>query len=91
MKKFVLGVGKTKFGVLADSLPQLIYQVVCEALKDSSLKIKDIKTVFIGNFLGGIYQNQLHLGSLFYSLFPDFEGKQFVLRTPVPPVVWLQI
>lgn len=75
MKKFVLGIGKTKFGVLADSLPQLIYDAVCEALRDSGLKIKNIKTVFIGNFLGGIYQNQLHLGSLFYSLFPDFEGR----------------
>lgn len=69
---FVNGVGKTKFGVLADGLPELIYKATTECLADASVEINDVDSVYVANFAGGPQASQLHLNSLFSSIFPEF-------------------
>lgn len=67
---YITGIGRTKFGILDKSLPELLYEAMHEALKDSPLKIDDIDAIVVSNFLSGSVQNQLHLGSLISSLLP---------------------
>lgn len=64
------GIGRTKFGTLAQSLPELAYEAIYKAISDSSITIKDIGTIFVSNFLGGSLNGQLHLNSLIASLLP---------------------
>lgn len=67
---YIQGVGKTKFGVSDNTLPQLAKEAILKALEDAKHSINDIKAIYIGNFLGGILQNQLHLNAVIASLFP---------------------
>lgn len=67
---YITGIGRTKFGILDKSLPELFYEAMYEALEDSPLKIDDIDAIVVSNFLAGSIQNQLHLGSLISSLLP---------------------
>lgn len=67
---FVSGIGKTKFGLLDKGLPELMYEAVSKAVEDSRMSICDIDAMYVGNFLGGILQNQLHLNSVLSSLLP---------------------
>jgi acetyl-CoA C-acetyltransferase len=67
---YIVGVGRTKFGILNKSLPELFYEAMYKALQDSPLQIEDIGAIIISNFLGGPSQSQLHLGSLITSLLP---------------------
>lgn len=69
---FVNGVGKTKFGVLQDGLPELIYKSTTECLQDAEKELSDIDAVFVANFAGGPQSSQLHLNSLFSSVFSEF-------------------
>lgn len=73
---YVVGVGRTKFGVLEDPLPELIYQAMYNAIDDSPISIEDIQAVYVSNFLGAPYSKQLHLNSVVSSLLPD-------LRLPI--------
>ena len=70
---YVTGIGRTKFGILDESLPELAYKAIHEALNDSKLSIFDIDMIYVSNFLGGPCENQLHLNSVISSLFPDYE------------------
>lgn len=67
---FIIGIGKTKFGISNKTLLQLAQEAINKALDDSGLSIKDIQAIYVGNFLGGILQNQLHLNSVISCLFP---------------------
>jgi len=68
---YVLGIGRTQFGVLDNSLLGLASEAILKSLKDCKLTINDIDAIYIGNFLGGILQNQLHLNSAVASFFPN--------------------
>ncbi len=67
---FITGIGRTKFGILDKSLPEMLYEAMQKTLQDSPLKIEDIDAVVISNFLAGPTTSQLHLGSLVTSLLP---------------------
>lgn len=73
---YVLGVGRTKFGVLTETMPELAYQAMYNAINDSPISIEDIEAVYVSNFLGGPYEKQLHLNSVVSSLLPE-------LRLPI--------
>lgn len=68
---FISGIGRTKFGALSESLPELLYEAMYNTLKDSNLDISDIDAIFVSNFLGGPLNGQLHLNSLVSSFLPD--------------------
>jgi acetyl-CoA C-acetyltransferase len=68
---YISGIGRTKFGALSESLPELLYEAMYHSLKDSNLEISDIDAIFVSNFLGGPLNGQLHLNSLIASLLPE--------------------
>lgn len=67
---YITGIGRTKFGSLPQSLPELAYEAMFNAIRDSHLGIKDIDAIFVSNFLGGPLNGQLHLNSVIASLLP---------------------
>jgi len=73
---YVIGIGKTKFGILNESIAQLAYKAMYEAISDSPISITDIGAVYVSNFLGSTYQKQLHLNAVISSLLPE-------LRIPI--------
>ncbi|MFC1624836.1 thiolase domain-containing protein [Patescibacteria group bacterium] len=69
MKVFIKGGYQTKFGELWDlSLEDLILESSLNALKDSSLSIRDINAIYIGNMLSSQIYNQNHLSSVISEL-----------------------
>lgn len=73
MKKslWVAGSYLTQFGELWErSLPQLCKEAIDGAIQDAKVKPQDIEAVFVSNMLGGVLDNQLHMGALVSSLFP---------------------
>ena len=70
-KMYITGIGRTKFGILDKSLPQLAYEAIYNAIRDCPISITDIDAVFVSNFLGGPYEKQLHLGSVISGLLPE--------------------
>ena len=73
---YVTGIGRTKFGTLTDTMPELIYQAMYNAIIDSPTSIEEIEAVYVSNFLGGPSEKQLHLNSVVSSLLPE-------LRPPI--------
>lgn len=67
---YVTGIGKTKFGKINKTLPELMYEVMFLALKDAKESVKNLDAIFIGNFGCSVFNNQLHLGSMMASLLP---------------------
>jgi acetyl-CoA C-acetyltransferase len=67
---YICGIGRTKFGALPQSLPELVYEAMYNAVNDSGIAIKDIDAIFVSNFLGGPLNGQLHLNSVVASLLP---------------------
>ena len=67
---YITGAGRTKFGVLPQSLQELAYEAMLNTLNDSNISIKDIDAIFISNFLSGPLNGQLHLNSVIASLIP---------------------
>ena len=68
---YINGIGRTKFGNLTQSLPELAYEAIYNAINDSSVNIDDIDAIFVSNFLGGPLNAQLHLNSVIASLIPE--------------------
>lgn len=68
---YINGIGRTKFGTLTKSLPELTYEAILNAIDDSPLEITDIDTIFVSNFLGGPLNGQLHFNSIIASLLPS--------------------
>ena len=73
---YVIGIGKTKFGILNESIAQLAYKAMYNAILDSPILINDIGIIFVSNFLGSHHQKQLHLNSIISSMLPE-------LRIPI--------
>lgn len=69
---YISGIGRTRFGVLQEQLPELTYKAIYNALEDADLSPNDIDAIYVANFLAGAVQNQLHLNSLIASLLPGF-------------------
>jgi acetyl-CoA C-acetyltransferase len=67
---YINGIGRTKFGNLSQSLPELAYEAIYNALEDSPNNINDIGAIFVSNFLGGPLNSQLHLNSIIASFIP---------------------
>lgn len=67
---YISGIGRTKFGVLNENLPELAYEAMLKSLEDSNLSINDIEAIYVSNFCAGPFQNQLHLNSIISSLLP---------------------
>ena len=67
---FISGIGRTKFGVLSQTLPELAYEAMYNAIIDSTIAITNIDAIYISNFLSGPLDGQLHLNSLIASLLP---------------------
>lgn len=66
----IAGTGLTKFGELWDmSLEDLLREASFAAIKDSGVQEKEIEAVFVANMGSGMFENQLHLGSLVSSFF----------------------
>lgn len=67
---YINGIGRTKFGVLSKSLPELAYEAMLSAIQDSPLDITDIDAIVTANFIGGPLNGQLHFNSQIASLLP---------------------
>ena len=67
---YITGIGRTKFGALPQTLPELAYEAMHHAINDSTLSINDIDAIFVSNFLGGPLNGQLHFNSIIASLLP---------------------
>src|SRR5690348_6932359 len=60
MKIEVLGIGHTKFGVLAQSIEDLIKEVATQALTNAHISLKEIDAIYISNFSSS-FAEQGHL------------------------------
>jgi acetyl-CoA C-acetyltransferase len=66
----IIGIGRTKFGVLKQQIPELAYEAMYQAINDSPISIEDIEAIYVSNFCAGLFENQLHLNALISSLLP---------------------
>ena len=78
---YITGIGRTKFGKLSESLTELAYEAMFNAITDSDLSIKDIEAIIVSNFLGGPLNGQLHLNSVIASLIPEMNIPIFRVET----------
>lgn len=67
----IIGTSHTKFGKLDESIYDLIVKVGREALEDSEVDPKDIGGIWVGNYSGGLFNNQEHLGPYTMNIHPD--------------------
>ncbi len=67
---YITGTGRTKFGTLTQTLPELAYEAMFNAVVDGNLDISQIDAIYVSNFLGGPMNGQLHLNSIIASLIP---------------------
>lgn len=74
---YVIGIGKTRFGELGESLPELAYQAIVKCLEDAESKIEDIDGLIVSNFIGGVQASHLHLNSVIAGCFPGFHKPSF--------------
>lgn len=73
---YVIGIGRTKFGLLSESIAELAYKAMFEAISDSPISIRDVEAIYVSNFLGSKYTKQLHFNAVISSLLPE-------LRIPI--------
>jgi len=73
---YITGIGRTKFGILSESIAELAYKAMYEAISDCPISIVDIGAIYVSNFLGSRYMKQLHFNSVISSLLPE-------LRIPI--------
>lgn len=73
---YVIGIGRTKFGPLSESIAELAYKAMFEAISDSPISIRDVEAIYVSNFLGSKYTKQLHFNAVISSLLPE-------LRIPI--------
>ena len=74
---YIRGIGRTKFGILDESIQDMMSIAVSETLKDANVTANDIDMVLVSNFVSGILQNQLHLNSILNNIC-DFIGKPII-------------
>lgn len=68
---YVTGIGRTRFGVLSESLAQMAYEAMHKSLEDGGMSVKDLDAIYVANYVGGPFQSQLHINSLVASLLPN--------------------
>lgn len=71
MSVSVLSTSHTKFGALDEDLYELLTNSGKEALENAPVEAKEIDEIFIGNFSGGGFNNQEHLGPYAMNIDPD--------------------
>lgn len=74
---YVRGIGKTKFGILDESIQDMMSIAVSKSLKDANADPNDIDMIFVANFVAGILQDQLHLNSILNNVC-NFAGKPII-------------
>ncbi len=70
---FIRGIGRTKFGVLEESVPQMLYSAIKNAQQDAHIRIEEIDACIVSNFIGGQLENRCHINSLIPCLLPGFD------------------
>jgi acetyl-CoA C-acetyltransferase len=78
---FIIGTGRTKFGVLSQSLPELAYEAMYNCIVDSPVPITSIDAIYVSSFLCGPLNGQLHLNSVIASLLPGLNIPIFRVET----------
>ena len=68
---YITGIGRTKFGILQESLPELAYAAISAAIDDAKMELAELDAIFVGNFVGGPTQGQLHMNALIADILPD--------------------
>ena len=58
-------------------LEDYVHQAALAALEDAGAKPSQVDKGFVGNFVGELFNNQGHLGSVLAAAHPDFKGKAF--------------
>ena len=75
---FLLGAGRTdfkrNFRKEGKTLRDIVSETVRATLDDAKVPASDVQSGIIGNFAGGLYTRQLHLGSLLIDADPAFKG-----------------
>jgi acetyl-CoA acetyltransferase len=65
---YVIGAGRTNFKrnfkKEGKTIRDIIVEAAQETLKDAQISSRDVQSGIVGNFAGGLYTRQLHLGSL---------------------------
>jgi len=62
---YIVGFGSTPFGELwQESLSSLMRMAIDQALADAEVAIEAVDAIFVSNMLGGVLENQLHLGGI---------------------------
>ena len=59
------------------TLEEYVHRAALGALEDAKLAPADVQKGFVGNFVGELFSNQGHLGSVLASAHPDLSGKGF--------------
>ena len=71
MSVSIIGTSHTEFGRLDKSIYDLIEETGKKALEDSNIDPKNIGGIWIGNFSGGGFNDQEHLGPYALNIDPD--------------------
>jgi len=69
-ESYIIGFGTTKFGELwSRSLSSLLQESIQKALENAGVEIDKIGAIFVSNMLGGVLENNVHLGAKISELF----------------------
>ena len=75
---FLLGAGRTdfkrNFRKEGKTLRDIVAETVHATMDDAGVPPSDVNSGVVGNFAGGLYTRQLHLGSLIVDADPAFKG-----------------
>jgi len=50
---YITAIGRTKFGISNETLPELAYKAMLSALEDANLSVKDLDAIYVANFCSG--------------------------------------
>ena len=75
---YIIGVGRTDFQrnlrKIGKTLRDLIVEAGSAAIADAGVKAKNVESAVVGNFAGGLYTGQLHLGAFVPEIDPALRG-----------------
>jgi acetyl-CoA C-acetyltransferase len=75
---YVVGAARTDFvrnlRKEGNTIRELILEAGTAAIKDAGIEPKDIEFAVVGNFAGGLFTRQLHLGALVTEIDPSLRG-----------------
>jgi len=70
---YITGIGRTKFGILKETLQEMAYTAIFSALEDADMDLEEINAIYIGNFCAGPTQSQLHINALIADILPGLQ------------------